>query len=89
MSDLGWVINVDFKVKSCMFLLRDLWGNSSFYEVFPFWVQKKVIHFYSVNILFHRLYGSLEVPQILIILSYISKFCNLLLVQFLPVDNHQ
>lgn len=77
MSDLEWVINVDFRMKSCMFLFRVLWGNSSFYEVFPFGGQKKVIHFYFVNIMFRRLYGSLEVPQILIILSYISKCYNL------------
>lgn len=60
-----------------MFLLRGFWENTSFYEVFPFLGQIDVIYFYFVNIIFQRLYESLEIPQILIILSYISKCCNL------------
>lgn len=60
-----------------MFLFRVLWGNMSRYEVFPFFGQINMIYFYFVNMIFQRLYESLEMPQILIILSNISKCCNL------------
>lgn len=74
------MINADFRIflrESCVFLLRNISGEiAPFMKFSLYFVQINMIYFYFVSI-FQRLYESLEMPQILIILSTISKCCSL------------
>lgn len=71
-----------FEGKAVCFYSQFSGEISPFMKFSLFFGQINVIYFYFVNIVFQRLYESLEMPHVLIILSNISKCCNLYCYSF-------